>query len=113
MSGTGGLSLRSRMALLTAVALVALVAIGLLVHAAYVDVATSTRAVQDATLAERDAAIEGLAGVARRMALALLVAGGVLLLLVAGAYVLLRRWVLHPLDDLRRQLRGVARGGSP
>ncbi len=111
MSGTGGLSLRSRMALLTAVALVALVVIGLLVHAAYVDVATSTRAVQDATLAERDAAIEGLAGVARRMALALLVAGGVLLLLVAGAYVLLRRWVLHPLDDLRHQLRGVAGAG--
>ena len=111
MSGTGGPSLRTRMALLAAVALVALVVVGLLVHAAYVDVATSTRAVQDATLAERDAAIEGLAGVARRMALALLVAGGVLLLLVAGAYVLLRRWVLHPLDDLRHQLRDVARGG--
>lgn len=111
MRGTGGLTLRTRMALLAVVALVALVVIGLLVHAAYVDVATSTKAVQNATLAQRDAAIDGLAGVARRMALALLVAGAVLLLLVVGASVVLRRWVLRPLDDLRHQLRDVARGG--
>lgn len=111
MGSTGGPSLRTRMALLAGVALVALVVVGLLVHAAYLDVATSTKAVQDASVAERDAAIEGLAGVARRMALALLVSGAVLLVVVTGAYLLLRRWVLDPLDDLRRQLRDVARGG--
>ncbi len=47
------------MALLAVAAVVALVVIGLPVHAAYVDVATSTTAVQSASVAERDAAIEG------------------------------------------------------
>jgi len=111
MERSGGPSLRTRMALLTAVALLALVVIGLLVHAAYLDVATSTKAVQNASVADRDVAIEGLAGVARRMALALLVAGGVLLALVVAAFVLVRRWVLRPLDELRGQLREVAREG--
>ena len=111
MERSGGPSLRTRMALLTAVALLALVVIGLLVHAAYLDVATSTKAVQNASVADRDVAIEGLAGVARRMALALLVAGGVLLALVVAAFVLVRRWVLRPLDELRDQLREVAREG--
>ena len=108
---TGGLSLRTRMALLGIVALVALVVIGVLVRLAYVDVATSTKAVQNATVDQRDAAIEGLAGVARRMAVALTVAGLAALVLVGSSFVLLRRWVLEPLDDLRRQLRGVARLG--
>ncbi len=108
---TGGLSLRTRMALLGIVAIVALIVIGVLVRLAYVDVATSTKAVQSATVDQRDAAIEGLAGVARRMAVALTVAGVAALALVASAFVLLRRWVLAPLDDLRRQLRGVARLG--
>ena len=111
MDPSGGPSLRTRMALLAVVALVALVVIGLMVHAAYLDVATSTKAVQNASVADRDVAIDGLAGVARRMALALLVAGAVLLVLVGGAYVLVRRWVLHPLDELRDQLREVAREG--
>jgi hypothetical protein len=108
---TGGLSLRTRMVLLGVVALVALVVIGVLVRLAYVDVATSTKAVQNATVDQRDAAIEGLAGVARRMAVALTVAGIAALALVGSAFVLLRRWVLAPLDDLRRQLRSVARLG--
>jgi sigma-B regulation protein RsbU (phosphoserine phosphatase) len=108
---TGGLSLRTRMALLGIVAIVALIVIGVLVRLAYVDVASSTRAVQNATIDQRDAAIEGLAGVARRMAVALTVAGVAALALVAGSFVLMRRWVLAPLDDLRRQLRGVARDG--
>ena len=107
----GGLSLRTRMALLGLVALVALVVIGVLVRLAYVDVATTTKAVQNATLDQRDAAIEGLAGVARRMAVALTVAGVAALALVASSFVLLRRWILAPLDELRRQLRGVAREG--
>jgi sigma-B regulation protein RsbU (phosphoserine phosphatase) len=108
---TGGLSLRTRMALLGVVALVALVVIGVLVRLAYVDVAASTKAVQNATVDQRDAAIDGLAGVARRMAVALTVAGVAALALVGSAFVLLRRWVLAPLDDLRRQLRSVARLG--
>jgi len=111
MERSGGPSLRTRITLLAVVALVAIVVIGLLVHAAYLDVATSTKAVQNASVADRDAAIEGLAGVARRMALALLVAGGVLLVMVAAAFVLVRRWVLTPLDELRGQLREVAREG--
>jgi sigma-B regulation protein RsbU (phosphoserine phosphatase) len=108
---TGGLSLRTRMALLGIIAVVGLVVIGILVRVAYVDVASSTKAVQNATLDQRDAAIEGLAGVARRMAVALTVAGAAALALVASSFLLLRRWVLEPLDDLRRQLRGVARLG--
>jgi len=111
MERSGGPSLRTRVALLAVVALAALVVIGLLVHAAYLDVATSTKAVQNASVADRDTAIEGLAGVARRMALALLVAGTVLFALVVGAFVLIRRWVLHPLDELSDQLREVAREG--
>jgi serine phosphatase RsbU (regulator of sigma subunit) len=111
MERTGGLRLRTRMALLGIVALVALVVIGFLVREAYVDVATATRAVQNASLEQRDAAIEGLAGVARRMAVALVVAGVAALLLVGTSFLLLRRWVLDPLDDLRRQLRDVARDG--
>jgi len=111
MERSGGPSLRTRVALLAVVALAALVVIGLLVHAAYLEVATSTKAVQNASVADRDTAIEGLAGVARRMALALLVAGTVLFALVVGAFVLIRRWVLHPLDELSDQLREVAREG--
>ena len=111
MERSGGPSLRTRIALLAVVAIAAIVVIGLLVHAAYLDVATSTKAVQNASVADRDVAIEGLAGVARRMALALLVAGGVLLALVVAAFVLVRRWVLRPLDELRDQLREVAREG--
>ncbi len=111
MERMGGLSLRTRMALLAIVALLALVVIGLLVLAAYGDVAASTKAVQNAAPADRDAAIEGLAGVARRMALALLVSGGVVVALGAGTYLVALRWVLRPLEALRGQLREVARDG--
>ena len=111
MERSGGPSLRTRITVLAVVAIVAIIVIGLLVHAAYLDVATSTKAVQNASVADRDVAIEGLAGVARRMALALMVAGGVLLVLVVAAFVLVRRWVLRPLDELRGQLREVAQEG--
>ena len=109
--GTGGLRLRTRMALLAAGALVALVGIGLLVRLAYVDVSTATKAVQNATLDQRDAAIDGLAGVARRMALSLVVAGAAALVAVGASVVLMRRWVLDPLDALREQLRDISRDG--
>lgn len=109
--GTGGPSLRTRMALLALVGVVVLVVVGLLVRSAWVDVDRATKALQAAAPADRDAAIDTLATVARRMAVALAVAGAAIVALVVSAYVLLRSWVLAPLDDLRRQLRDVARGG--
>lgn len=108
---TGGISLRLRMALMALAGVVALVVVGLLVHAAWVDVDTATKAVQNAAPADRDTAIDGLAGVARRLAVALAVAGSVIVALLLSAYVLVRAWVLTPLDDLRHQLRDVGRAG--
>ena len=111
MDGTGGVSLRTRVALLAVLSFVVLVVVGLLVHAAYADVSASTKAVQAAAPTDRVAAIEGLAGVARRMAISLAVAGGVLFTLGVGSYLLVRRWVLTPLDRLGGHLREVARDG--
>jgi sigma-B regulation protein RsbU (phosphoserine phosphatase) len=105
--GTGGISLRSRMALMALAGVLALVVVGLLVRAAWVEVDTATKAVQNAAPADRDTAIEGLAGVARRLAVALAVAGTVIVALLVSAYFLLRAWILTPLDELRRQLREV------
>ena len=47
-----------------------------------------------------NAAIEGLAGVARRLAVALAVAGAVIVGLLVSAYLLLRAWVLSTLAGL-------------
>ncbi|MBI1377983.1 MAG: SpoIIE family protein phosphatase [Frankiales bacterium] len=107
----GGVSLRTRMTLLAVAGLVAVVVVGLLVRAAYLDVSTATRAVQNASPGDREAAIDALAGVARRMTVDLAVAGVVILAVLVSAYVLVRSWVLTPLDDLRHQLQGVARDG--
>ena len=77
----------------------------------YTDVSAATVALQSAVDEERNAAFDELAGVARRLALALTGAGIVLALLVLSAFLLVRRWVLTPLDALRAQLRDVARDG--
>jgi sigma-B regulation protein RsbU (phosphoserine phosphatase) len=60
--------------------------------------------------AARDAAFDELAAVADRLSATLAGAGVVALLTIVAASVLLGRWVLRPLDDLRRQLRTVADG---
>ena len=45
------------------------------------------------------------------MALSLVVAGAAALVAVGASVVLMRRWVLEPLDALREQLRDISRGG--
>ena len=82
---TGGISLRTRMALMALAGVVALLVVGLLVRSAWVDVDSATKAVQNAAPTDRDAAGEGLAGVARRMAVALAVAGTVIVALLVSA----------------------------
>lgn len=79
--------------------------------AAYADVAAATDALDAQVSAARDAATDDLGVLVRRLATALLVSGLLLAALLLGAYLLLRRWVLAPLDDLRLQLRDVAQDG--
>ena len=78
---------------------------------AYLPVGTATATLQESVNDARDAEVEDLAAVARRLALALVIAGFALLVLVVSSYLLVRRWVLTPLDQLGGQLRDVARGG--
>lgn len=77
----------------------------------YAAVSRATADLDDAVSAERDAATAELGTVARRLATALALSAAALLAGVLGAYLLLRRWVLAPLDDLRSQLRAVAQEG--
>ncbi len=77
----------------------------------YAPVSAATATLRAAVDDARDLAFEELASVARRLSLALVLAGVVLLVLVGSAYVLVRRWVLRPLDELREQLQEVAREG--
>jgi serine phosphatase RsbU (regulator of sigma subunit)/CHASE3 domain sensor protein len=79
---------------------------------AYVPVARATHTLDDEVSAARDEASDELGTLARRLAAALALSGLALLALVLAAYLLLRRWVLRPLDDLRGQLREVAREGQ-
>ncbi len=57
------------------------------------------------------AEFDQIAALAQRLAIALVVSGISMLALVFGAYLLVRRWVLTPLDTLRLQLREVAQDG--
>lgn len=79
---------------------------------AYRGVSEATTQLQAAVNDARDAAFEDLAAVARRLALALTVAGLALLASIVAAYLLVRRWVLTPLDALGAQLREVAQEGE-
>ncbi|MFN8167878.1 MAG: PP2C family protein-serine/threonine phosphatase [Candidatus Nanopelagicales bacterium] len=79
---------------------------------AYLPVATATSTLQGSVNDARDAAFDQLTAVARRLALALAVAGMLLLGLVAASYLLVRRWVLTPLDELSGQLQEVTRDGQ-
>jgi CHASE3 domain sensor protein len=78
---------------------------------AYTAVARATADLDDAVSAERDAATDELGTLARRLATALALSASALLVAVLLAYLLLRRWVLTPLDDLRRQLRAATQQG--
>lgn len=77
----------------------------------YAEVARATADLDDAVSAERDVATDELGTLARRLATALALSAAALLLGVLAAYLLLRRWVLAPLDSLRRQLRAVSQEG--
>jgi serine phosphatase RsbU (regulator of sigma subunit)/CHASE3 domain sensor protein len=77
---------------------------------AYQPVSTATDTLQESVNDARDAAFDDLTAVARRLALALTLAGFALLALVSASYLLVRRWVLNPLDHLSGQLRDVASG---
>ncbi len=77
---------------------------------AFQPVSTATDTLQESVNDARDAAFDDLTAVARRLALALTLAGFALLALVSASYLLVRRWVLTPLDDLSGQLRDVASG---
>jgi sigma-B regulation protein RsbU (phosphoserine phosphatase) len=77
----------------------------------YAQVSEATVTLQSAVDAERNDAFDALSDVARRLALALTAAGVALAALVLAAFLLVRRWVLTPLDALRGQLRDVAREG--
>jgi sigma-B regulation protein RsbU (phosphoserine phosphatase) len=78
--------------------------------AAYQPVAAADAELITAVNAERDGAFTELASVADRLSAALVAAGVLALLTILAASVLLGRWVLRPLDELRRQLRSVAAG---
>jgi serine phosphatase RsbU (regulator of sigma subunit) len=78
--------------------------------ATYQPVAAADAELLTGVNAARDAAFEDLATVADRLSATLAGAGVVALLTIVAASLLLGRWVLRPLDDLRRQLRSVADG---
>lgn len=78
---------------------------------AYAEVSRATDALDEQVSAARDVATDDLGVLARRLAAALLVSGLLLAGLLLGAYLLLRRWVLRPLDELSSQLREVAHDG--
>lgn len=80
--------------------------------AAYDETVASAIALRDEIDVRREAAFADLAAFARQLGWALLGAAVALLLLVALTGLLLNRWVLTPLDLLRRQLRRVARRGE-
>lgn len=61
---------------------------------------------------QRAAEYERLSDVARQLALALGLAGVVLILLLVASALLIGRWVLQPLEHLRDQLRDVAHDGK-
>ena len=77
----------------------------------YAAVSDATSTLESAVSDERDAATEELGTATRRTATALGLAAIALLALLLGAYLLLRRWVLRPLDELREQLRDIAQDG--
>jgi len=61
---------------------------------------------------QRSVEYERLTDVARQLALAIALGGFVLILLLVASALLIQRWVLSPLEQLRHQLRDVARAGE-
>jgi serine phosphatase RsbU (regulator of sigma subunit)/CHASE3 domain sensor protein len=81
-------------------------------RSAYEEYVASATALQDSVDDRREEQFALLADFTRQLAGALVAAGVMLLLLVVLIGALLERWVLTPLDSLRRQLRQVARRGE-
>jgi sigma-B regulation protein RsbU (phosphoserine phosphatase) len=78
----------------------------------YVPVADQTSLLQRQVDDWQTQEFNHISDLARRLATTLVLSGLSLLALLAGAYVLLRRWVLNPLDSLRSQLQAVAHSGD-
>ena len=79
--------------------------------AEYAPVADQTSKVQRQVDEWQTAEFTHISDLARRLATTLILSGLTLLAMLIGAYLLLRRWVLNPLDSLRSQLQEVAQSG--
>ena len=80
--------------------------------AGYAPVAAQTARIQREVDNWQTAEFNHISDLARRLTITLILSGLTLLGLLLGAYLLLRRWVLTPLDALRVQLRDVAQSGN-
>ncbi len=80
--------------------------------AGYAPVAAQTARIQREVDNWQTAEFNHISDLARRLTITLVLSGLTLLGLLLGAYLLLRRWVLTPLDALRVQLRDVAQSGN-
>ena len=78
----------------------------------YTSMIGAAQELQDAIDDQRAAAESELGDFARELAAAMALGAVLLLAVVVVAYLLLRRWVLAPLDAVRAQLRAVAAGGD-
>ena len=78
----------------------------------YTPVAEQTSLLQRQVDDWQTAEFNHISDLARRLSITLVLSGLTLLAMLAGAYLLLRRWVLTPLDSLRSQLQEVAHSGN-
>ena len=80
--------------------------------AGYIPVAEQTARIQHQVDDWQTAEFNHISDLARRLTTALVVSGLTLFGMLLSAYLLLRRWVLTPLDALRAQLQDVAQSGN-
>lgn len=80
-------------------------------HDSYEKLQTQANELQDAIAALAAAELALLAGFANQLIIALAAGTAVLVLGLLASMVLISRWVIRPLDQLRAQLRDVARDG--
>ena len=78
----------------------------------YAPVANQTKNLQRQVDDWQTAEFNHISDLARRLSITLVLSGLTLLAMLSGAYLMLRRWVLTPLDSLRSQLQEVAHSGN-